>query len=340
MSRPVRFSYIFVLLFALLLAACSGPGTSASSTQSTSTTPASNGNSQVKVAMLTSGPVNDKSWNEDALIGIQNIKTQVGWSYAYSENVAQANQSNILRQYARQGYNLIFAHGFEYANSIKTVASEFPNVHFVLINGSGSAPNLSGTEFLYGEMGYFTGMAGGLTTKNGKIGIVAAVDAPQVNADINTFKRGAKAVNPNVDVSVGYVGSYDDVVKGQQVTQAQLDRGVDVLVIMGNAFDGPAINLAKQKHIQVIAGWSTDAHDLAPGTIITCGVQEVPALYVQIAKLLKDGKLQPSTYTFGLKENAQHLGMWGNQVPQQVRTKVEAAVQDYINGKLDIGPLS
>ncbi|GER85434.1 hypothetical protein KTAU_40690 [Thermogemmatispora aurantia] len=269
---------------------------------------------------------------------MQLIKEQLGWSFAYSENVSQAEQANVLRQYARQGYNLIFAHGFEYADSVKAVAPEFPNTHFVIINGTGSLPNLSGTEFRYGELGYFTGMAAGLVTKNNKIGIVAAVDAPQVTADIDTFKKGVAAVNPQASVSVAFVGSYDDVVKGQQVTQAQLDRGVDVLTIMGNAFDGPAIKLAQQKGVKVIAGWSTDAYSLAPNTIVTSGVQEVPGLYLQIAKLFKEGQLKGNTtYQFGFKEQVQHLGQWGDWVPQDVRTRVEAAVQQYLAGKLNIG---
>jgi basic membrane protein A len=332
MMRFIRFSCIPLLLLVLTLAACGSQGTSTGSGNG------GGGSSQIKVAMVTSGPVNDKSWNGDALKGVQLIKQQLGWNYAYSENVSQAEQANVLRQYARQGYNLVFAHGFEYADSIKTVAAEFPNTHFVIINGTGSALNLTGTQFRYGELGYFTGMAGGLVTKNGKIGIVAAVQAPQVTADVNTVEKGAKAANPNVSVSVAYVGSYDDVVKGQQVVQAQLDRGVDVLVVMGNAFDGPAIQLAQQKGVKVIAGWSTDAYDLAPSTIITSGVQEVPGLYLQIAKLYKDSQLKGNdTYSFGFKEGVQHLGKWGNAVPQDVQTKVEAAVQQYLAGKLNIG---
>jgi basic membrane protein A len=334
MMRFIRFSCAPLLLLLIILAACGSQG-AANGGSSTG----SGSGQQVKVAMVTSGPVNDKSWNEDGLKGVQAIKQQLSWPYAYSENVSQAEQANVLRQYGRQGYNLIFAHGFEYADAIKTVAPEFPNSHFILINGPGTPPNITGTEFRFGELGYFTGMAAGLMSKKGKIGIVAAVQAPQVTADVNTFEKGVASVNPNASVSVAYVGSYDDVVKGQQVTQAQLDRGSDVLCIMGNAFDGPAIQLAKQRGALVVAGWSTDAYDLAPDTIITSGVQEVPGLYVQIAKLYKDKQLTKSLYTFGFKEGVQHLGKWGNEVPQDVRTKVEAAVQQYLAGKLDIGPL-
>jgi basic membrane protein A len=290
-----------------------------------------------RVAMVTSGPVNDHSWNGDGLKGLKLIHQNLGWKIAYSENTAQAQQANVLRQYATQGYQLIFAHGFEYANSLKAVAPQYPNQSFVGVNLTGSPPNIIGTQFRYGELGYFTGMAAGLMTKKNQIGIVAALDAPQINADITTFKQGVAKVNPKAQVSVAYVGSYDDVVKGQQVAAAQLDRGIDVLLIMGNAFDAPAIKLAQQKGTLVIAGWSTDAYSLAPNDIITSGVQEVPGLYLQIAKLANAGKLKGNhTYHFGFSQGVQHLGKWGTRVPQSVRTRVNKAVSAYIKGTLKL----
>lgn len=92
---------------------------------------------------------------------------------------------------------------------------------------------------------YFTGTAADLMTNNSKIGVVAAEDARQVTADIETMRTGALAVNPNADVVVSFVGDWADLVKGQQVTHAQVDRGVDVLIIMGNAFTPLAVKLAK-----------------------------------------------------------------------------------------------
>ncbi len=301
------------------------------------TAPASS-TTQYKVAMLTSGPVNDQGWNEDALKGIQAIKDKLGWDFAYSENVAAAQQQNILRQYAQQGYNLIFAHGYEYGDALKAVAPDFPKTMFVQINATTSGDNIVGTNFKYGELGYFTGMAAGLMTKNNKIGIVSAQDSPTNNADSDEMKVGIKAVNPKADVNVSYVGSWDDIVKGQQVTQAQIDRGVDVLIIMGDAFTPPAIKLAQSKGIKVIGGWSGDAYKIAPDTVITSGVQDVPSVYLSIAQQFQAGTLKGNTtFVSGFKEGTQKLGQWGDFVPADVKAKVEKAVSDYLAGNLDIG---
>ncbi len=291
-----------------------------------------------KVAMVTSGPVNDQGWNQDALKGVQEIHDKLGWEMAYSESVPSAQQQNVLRQYAQQGYDLVFAHGYEYGDALAAVAPDFPNTMFVQINATTEGANVVGTNFRFGELGYFTGMAAGLMTKNNKIGIVAAQDAPQVTADSDNMKVGALAVNPNADVNVSFVGSWDDVVKGQQVAQAQIDRGVDVLIIMGNSFTPPAIKLAQSKGIKVIGGWSGDNYHLAPDTIITSGVQDVPGVYMDIAKMYDDGSLKGnSTFLSGFKEGTQHLGAWGDFVPQDVKDKVQKAVDDYLAGTLDIG---
>ncbi|HRE27936.1 MAG TPA: BMP family protein, partial [Anaerolineales bacterium] len=246
----------------------------------------------MRVAMVTSGPTNDHGWHQNALEGLQSIEKELGYEIAYSESVESAQQQNTLRQYAQQGYDLIYCHGYEWGEALKAVAPDFPNVMFVQINATTEGANIVGTNFKFGELGYFAGMAAGMMTENNKIGIVAAQDAPQVTADSDTIKLGALAVNPDADVNVSFVGSWDDVVKGQQVTQAQIDRGVDVLLIIGDAFAPPAIELARSKGIKVIGGWSGDAHDLAPDTVITSAVQDVPGVYLSIARQFGAGTLK------------------------------------------------
>jgi basic membrane protein A len=290
-----------------------------------------------KVAMVTSGPTNDHGWHQNALEGVTAISEKYGWEMAYSESVSAAQQANVLRQYAQQGYDLIFAHGYEWGDPLKAVAPDFPETMFVQINATTEGSNIVGTNFRFGELGYFAGMAAGLMTQNNKIGIVAAQDAPQVTADTDTLRDGALAVNPNADVSVSFVGSWDDVVKGQQVSQAQIDRGVDVLVIIGDAFAPPAIKLAQEKGILAIGGWSGDAHDLAPDTVITSAVQDVPGVYMGIADQFEAGTLKGNTtFVSGFAENTQHLGVWGDFVPQEIKDQVNAATEDYLDGNLEI----
>lgn len=291
-----------------------------------------------KVAMVTSGPTNDHGWHQNALEGTKAISEKMGWEMAYSESVAAAQQQNVLRQYAQQGYDLIFCHGYEWGDSLLAVAPDFPNTTFVQINSTTEGDNIVGTNFKFGELGYFAGMAAGLITENNMIGVVAAQDAPQVTADTDTLKTGALSVNPDADVNVSFVGSWDDVVKGQQVAQAQIDRGVDVLIIIGDAFAPPAIKLAESKGIKVIGGWSGDVYSLAPNSVITSAVQDVPGVYMNVAEQFNAGTLKGNTtFVSGYAEGTQYMGQWGDFVPQDVKDTVAQAEKDYLAGTLDIG---
>ena len=330
---------VLILLIAIVaLSGCASPATPAAPTEQPASAPAQPAAKTHKVAMVTSGPTNDHGWHQNALEGTKAISEKFGWEMAYSESVSAAQQQNVLRQYAQQGYDLIFCHGYEWGDSLKAVAPDFPETTFVQINATTEGANIVGTNFKFGELGYFTGMAAGLMTKNNMIGIVAAQDAPQVTANSDTIKTGALSVNPDADVNVSFVGSWDDIVKGQQVAQAQIDRGVDVLIIIGDAFAPPAIKLAQSKGILAIGGWSGDVYALAPDTIITSGVQDVPGVYMNVAEQFNAGTLKGnSTFVSGFAEHTQYLGQWGDFVPQEVKDQVNKAVDDYLAGSLDIG---
>ena len=337
MFKRSRLSIVFVMVLGLLLLVqgC-GAATTASSSSSSNQGAASN-DQQLKVALLCEGAVNDGGWNASALEGLKQIEKNLGAKTAYTEKVADANISNVARTYARQGYNLIFGHGFQFSESFQTVAKEFPNVKFIVVNGSVTGPNLASTNFKFGELGYFSGMTAGMVTKSGKVGVVAPMEAPTVTADIDTFKEGVKAANPNASVAVTYVGSWDDIPKAKEAANALLSKGNDVLLVMGNSFSIGVFQAAKDAKAKAI-GWVSDQNFMAPDTIITSGLQSVETLYLKMAQSFKDGKFEPKNYVYGIKDNAQSMAPFKN-VPQDVADKVQKAIKDYTDGKITIKTL-
>ena len=61
------------------------------------------------------------------------------------QNDAQREQA--LRQFARRGQDPIIAVGFNQASAVKSVAAEFPQLHFVLIDSMVEAPNVQSILF-------------------------------------------------------------------------------------------------------------------------------------------------------------------------------------------------
>ena len=72
---------------------------------------------------------------------------------------------------------------------------------------------------------YLCGVLAGLTTKTGQIGAVGGFDFPVIVAQMENYKRGAQSVNPDVKVTIVYIGSFDDVSKGKRPLWPRPVRG-------------------------------------------------------------------------------------------------------------------
>jgi len=79
-----------------------------------------------KVALLTPGPISDQSWNSEAYEGLMWIRNSLDAKVSHIQTRIPAEFDENFRQYSIQGYNLVFAHGFEFQDAALPVAPEFP----------------------------------------------------------------------------------------------------------------------------------------------------------------------------------------------------------------------
>jgi len=263
---------------------------------------------------------------------LEQIEEIYGAEISYSEQVAPASMAQVIRTYAREGYDIIYGHGFQFDEPMKEVSPEFPDTTFITVNGTSAGGNLYSTGFLFGELGYFTGMVAGLMTETNKVGVVAAMEAPTVVADVDTFKEGVEKVNPGTNVAVSYIGSWNDIPKAKEAALAQLADGADVLLVMGNSFSVGVFQAAEEADALAM-GWVSDQNFMAPDTIITSGLQSVEALYLEMTDVVL-GNGEAKRYVYGMAEDAQSIAPFIDKVPQEVVDEVEQAVQSYLDGDL------
>src|ERR1700747_2268379 len=81
---------------------------------------------KLKVAAALPGIITDKAWNQSAYEGLKMIEKQMSAQIAYTERVAQPDQAEVLGDYARRGFDVVFAHGGEFDAAGKQVAARFP----------------------------------------------------------------------------------------------------------------------------------------------------------------------------------------------------------------------
>ena len=116
-----------------------------------------------------------------------------GIKYVWSENVGYSDFEKVLRQYASQGYDIIFGDAFGSEDAVRRVAKDYPKIAFVFGSGEGpSNPNLSVFDDWIQEPAYLCGLIAGKITKTNVIGVVGGVPVPEVNRIINAYIYGAK----------------------------------------------------------------------------------------------------------------------------------------------------
>src|SRR5579885_2795281 len=90
-----------------------------------------------RVALLTPGPISDAGWNAAAFEGLQLIKRDLDAETALVQTQSPADFEDSMRDFAARGFNIVFAHGFEYTDAALRVGKLFPASWFIVTSGNG-----------------------------------------------------------------------------------------------------------------------------------------------------------------------------------------------------------
>jgi len=316
---------VAMLSVSLILGGCGGGKSSSGS-----------GDGKLKAALLTSGPINDGGWNTQAYEGLQMLKDDLGYEIAFTEKVQQADQANIMRDYAKKGFDLIIGHGFEFGDALTTVAAEYPDQKFFQVGGEAVGDNLASARFRTGELGFLTGKLAAMVTKTNKIGFVGAEESPTVKGEVVSIQKIVPEINPKATVTVAYTGSWDDINKGKEAALAQIASGVDVIIGIGDACDAGAIQAVDEKEGTYFIGWSGDLNVLSPNKVLTSGVQSVQIMIKKVGENIQNNAFEGSSEILGIPEGVQFLGTWSPDTPNDAKAAVLEDEEALKSGKMVI----
>src|SRR6476619_3688608 len=105
--------------------------------------------SSFKVALLTPGPISDKSWNGGAYAGLMAIRDSLGAQVSHIQTRTPAEFDENFRQYGAKGFNLVFGHGFEFQDAALRVAPSYPSTVYITTSGTSVAKNVGGVDFAF-----------------------------------------------------------------------------------------------------------------------------------------------------------------------------------------------
>ena len=297
----------------------------------------------LRVALLTSGPVSDAGWYAGAYDGLLLLEAETGASISHQQTATPAEFDEAFRAYGTSGYDLIFAHGFEYQDAAIRAGERFPNTTIVVSGGGRIASNVVPLIFRLEQGTYLAGMAAASMTESGIIGMVGGVEIPSVRGTFQAFEAGVHAVDPDIEVLMSFTGDWDDVGAAKEAAVAQLSRGADVLIHNLNAASFAVFQAVREA---VAAGRTTwafgmnnDQNAVAPDVILGSAVIRIPEAFLETVDLYLQGDLGGAAIYAGADEGAVDFVVnpdLADRFPEGTLERIDEARQRIRSGELRV----
>ena len=333
MNRSLALLGVLVLLVA---AGCGGGKKSSANTTTGST------GKTIKVGLVTDiGGLNDRGFNHLSYVGLLKAQSELGIAQRVYQAKSTQEYVPNLSTFARDGYDLTIGVGFTEADAIDTVATNFPNSKFAIVDVDQTEEkhkpaNLLGLLFKEQETGYLVGYLAGLEEKRrpGKdvIGSVGGQKQPPVDRFIAGYQAGAKAADPGITTLNAYSEDFSDQAKCKQIALNQIEQGAGVVFQVAGGCGLGALDAAKEKGVWGI-GVDADQSFLGP-YILTSAVKRVDTAVLDAIKLVVDGKFKGGNVVFGLKDKGVAIGKISPKVPKSEVAKVMQIRADIVAGKI------
>ena len=302
---------------------------------------------KTKVAFALLWTIDDMGWTTAHYRGIEYLKKKLGdqIEVSYTEKVLAANTEQVLRSYAKAGYDIIFATTFEHMDPTVIVARDFPNVVFEHCSGYKKNNKNMGNYFLRMYQGeYLAGyMAGLMGYKN--VGTVATQPIPEPVRGINAFTIGLKkglveagvAHNPKKVNTIVWLKSWRDATNETLLAETLVGRGHDLIRQMA---DTPESAVAACRKGVPAIGYGIDVSNQANCALVS-SEWNWGVYYVDAVKRAMAGAWRPAEVWWGFEKLGMKLSPFNTSVPDKVKQKVLAEKAKLENGVDNIfaGPL-
>jgi len=258
------------------------------------------------------------------------------------QTTSPSDFEDAFRDFASRGFNVIFAHGFEYTDTALRVAKLFPNTWFIITSGSESSTNVASVTFKIEEAAYVAGVLAAGVTKTGVVGAVGGIELPAIRLTFNGFRLGLVSIRPDGRLLTSYTGSFDDVGAAKEAALAQISRGADLIFHDADAAGLGVFKAAEERHIYAF-GSNRNQNAVVPDTVIASAVTKIPQAFLKVATEIRDANFKPGMIEFGMKDGMVDLVLNDalvSRIPAQAIDATHQAEQEIKDGKIDVTKLA
>jgi basic membrane protein A len=304
-----------------------------------------------KICLVTDiGGLNDRGFNALANQGLEKAKTDFGVTGSVTESKSGNDYVPNLTTCATQGADLTIGVGFLMQQAIGTVAANFPNSKFAIIDGTGAdkdgkdlnQANVTGLFFKEQEAGALVGVVAGMLEKTPSapltgtkvISAVGGISIPPVNRYIAGYKFGAQLIDPSIHVLVGYSNEFADAAKCKPVAESQIAQKSEIVFQVAGGCGLGALQAAGDKGVYSI-GVDTDQKD-ANKSVIASAVKRVEVATYTAIKNVVNGTANPHAQTFGLDNDGVGFAPGNVTLSADITAKVADVTAQIKSGALKV----
>lgn len=303
----------------------------------------------------------DQSFNDSAAVGIEKAKTDLGITFTEAEPNADGSNRAELLQLQADGSALVIGVGFLFAEDVKTVAAENPDVNFAVIddamldfdNGAVPwGPNIAGLTFAEEQGSFLVGAAAALNSKTGTVGFIGGVGGFGLIEKFEAgFTAGAKAVNPDITVIPQYITMAPDfdgffaADRAKEIALAMYDQGADIVYHAAGGSGAGLFEAAKERSEESgekvwAIGVDSDQYNTSSEEvreyILTSMLKRVDVAVFEITKSQVDGAFASGNTVYDLSVDGVGYSTSGDFLTAEQIATIEDFKAKIISGEITV----
>jgi len=260
---------------------------------------------QIQLGMVTDvGGLGDGSFNDSAYRGLVRARSDLdAYAQVLQSRSAADYQPNLIAL-TNLHFDMVYAIGFLMGDDLQAVATENAKQRYAIIDSVVDAPNVVSVTFREQDGSFLAGVLAAMMTKTHHVAFLGGIDTPLLIKFEAGFIAGAHEIDPNTRVDVKYVGSFEDVAAGKELTNVLFNAGADIVYAAAGKAGLGTIDAVKSRENAYVIGVDSDQDALAPGKVLTSMVKKVDVAVFDVAQALAAHKPLAGHIELGLRDHA------------------------------------
>lgn len=282
----------------------------------------------------------DQSFNEAAYNGVVKYTEVTGETVREFEPQSEEQFEQALRRFSRDGASPIALIGFAFESALETVAAEFPDTQYAIIDTVVDLPNVRSVVFSEHEGSYLVGVLAGMASESGTVGFVGGMDIPLISKFACGYVQGVRSVNADAKIIQNMTGTtgaaWNDPVRGGELASGQISQGADVIYHAAGPTGRGVLQAAADAGILGI-GVDSNQNWMQPGSVLTSMLKRVDVGVFDAFNDAREGNFTGGTVVMGVAEDGVGYSLDEHNAPlisDAMKASVDAAKAGIISGEI------